>query len=363
MANVTNYKCPACTGPLHFVGANNRLECDYCGSSYEISEIDALYSEKVKEEAEKLQGDTNQEVEASESSRWGTEDMKAYNCPSCGAELICDETTVATSCPYCGNPTVIASQFKGGQMPDLVLPFKIDKKGAVEGLKNYYKGKIFLPDVFSKENHIEEIKGVYVPFWLFSGKTDAKLNFQTTNSNSHQSGDYMVVQTKHYEVERAAVIPYEKVPVDASVKMDDAQMDSIEPFDYSEIKPFSSSYLPGFFAETYDVSQEDCFVRCKTRLEKSACDEVEDQVKSQYETQTVTSKKIEIHNEKTEYAFLPVWLLSTKWKDQNYLFAMNGQTGKFVGNLPVDKRKVGKLFAKITVISTVILTAILTFIL
>ena len=24
-----------------------------------------------------------------------------------GAELICDESTAATSCPYCGNPTVV----------------------------------------------------------------------------------------------------------------------------------------------------------------------------------------------------------------------------------------------------------------
>ena len=39
---ITNYKCPACTGPLHFVGASGKLECDYCGSSYSVEEIEAI---------------------------------------------------------------------------------------------------------------------------------------------------------------------------------------------------------------------------------------------------------------------------------------------------------------------------------
>ena len=45
-AQVTNYKCPTCTGPLHFVGASGKLECDYCGSSYSVDEIAALYQRK-----------------------------------------------------------------------------------------------------------------------------------------------------------------------------------------------------------------------------------------------------------------------------------------------------------------------------
>ena len=379
MANITNFKCPACTGPLHYVGGSGKLECDYCGGKYDITEINELYSDKVREEAEKnaeaeveaeasggaeasgeveSQTTVNADFSSPDAHDWDSSiKMKAFNCPSCGAELIFEETTVASSCPYCGNTTVIASQFKGGRMPDYVIPFKIDKKGAIQGLKNYYKGKRFLPNVFSSENHIEEIKGVYVPFWLFSGKVDADIMFEASDSSTHTSGSKETTTTKHYNVYRTGTIPYHKIPVDASVKMDDAQMDSIEPYNYEELKEFSASYLPGYLAESYDVKPEDCFDRCKVRAENSTVSAFAETI-SGYDTVSARSKNLTIQNENTAYAFLPVWLLSTKWNKQNYLFAMNGQTGKFVGDLPIDKGKVRMFMLKRALIWTAILTVV-----
>ena len=43
---VTNYQCPACTGPLHFDADSGKLQCDYCGSAYDVAEIEAVYAEK-----------------------------------------------------------------------------------------------------------------------------------------------------------------------------------------------------------------------------------------------------------------------------------------------------------------------------
>ena len=157
---VTNYQCPACTGPLHFVGASGKLECEYCGASYEVAEIEALYAEKEEkaaaaqqaaEEANAGQNPPSEDGDAWDTSGfsedWGTEGdgMRAYSCPSCGAELICDENTAATSCPYCGNPTVVPGQFSGQLRPDFIIPFKLSKEDAVKALKDHYKGKILLP--------------------------------------------------------------------------------------------------------------------------------------------------------------------------------------------------------------------------
>ena len=36
---VTNYQCPACTGPLHYSAKSGKLECDYCDSSFDVAEI------------------------------------------------------------------------------------------------------------------------------------------------------------------------------------------------------------------------------------------------------------------------------------------------------------------------------------
>ena len=171
-SQVTNYQCPACTGPLHFAGDSGKLECDYCGSAYEVSEIEALYQQK-EEQAVKAHEDA--QTKGAEDDGWDTSglsgdwgadaaEMKAYNCPSCGAELICDESTAATSCPYCGNPTVVPGQFGGTLRPDFVLPFKLSKEDAVAALKKHYKGKVFLPKSFTAGNHIQEIKGGLRPF-------------------------------------------------------------------------------------------------------------------------------------------------------------------------------------------------------
>ena len=185
-SQITNYKCPACTGPLHFAGASGMLECDFCGAKYDVAQIEALYAEKeakavaATEQANAKAEQNRQKMAEMESQGWDTsslnsdwgaeaDGMKAYNCPSCGAELICDASTAATSCPYCGNPTVVPGQFSGALKPDFVLPFKLSKEDAVAALKNHYKGKPLLPKAFTNGNHIEKIQGVYVPFWMFDG--------------------------------------------------------------------------------------------------------------------------------------------------------------------------------------------------
>ena len=176
-SQVTNYKCPACTGPLHFVGASGKLECDFCGSKYDIADIEKLYAEKeaaaveASEKAEAKAEANRKKLADMEAEGWDTsgltsdwgaeaDGMKAYNCPSCGAELICDASTAATSCPYCGNPTVVPGQFSGTLKPDFIIPFKLSKEDAVAALKNHYKGKPLLPKAFTNGNHIEEIQGV-----------------------------------------------------------------------------------------------------------------------------------------------------------------------------------------------------------
>nr|MCR5390029.1 hypothetical protein [Lachnospiraceae bacterium] len=51
---------------------------------------------------------------------------------------------------------------------------------------------------------------------------------------------------------------------------------------------------------------------------------------------------------------MPVWMLSTKYNDQVYSFAMNGQTGKVTGNLPIDPGKKTKAFVIPAIITFVI---------
>ena len=284
--------------------------------------------------------------------------MKAYSCPSCGAELICDASTAATSCPYCGNPTVVPGQFSGALKPDFVLPFKLSKEDAVAALKNHYKGKPLLPKAFTNGNHIEEIKGVYVPFWMFDGQAEGTVDYEGHITHVYESGDYEVTETEHYDVRRGGSISFEKVPVDASSKMPDDHMDSIEPYDYKELRAFSTAYLPGFLADKYDVTVEQSCERADGRCAASLEGALR-RTTTQYDACITKDKDIRLRRGKVHYALLPVWMLHTKWNGKDFLFAMNGQTGKLVGDLPTDMGKFWAIFAAIAAPVSAIAAAIL----
>ena len=356
-AQVTNYQCPSCTGPLHFAGASGKLECEYCGAAYDVAEIEARYADKERKAAAAQQaaeeraaaGETDWDLSGL-SSDWGADadGMRAYSCPSCGAELICEAATAATSCPYCGNPTVVPGQFAGALRPDYVIPFKLSREQAVAALKQHYKGKPFLPKSFTSGNHIEEIRGIYVPFWLFDGEAEGSARYEATRSHTIRTGSEEITRTEHFDVFRAGSVAFEKVPVDASSKMPDDHMDSIEPYDYGELKPFSTAYLPGFLADKYDVTAEESSQRaderCKSTLEQALRATV-----SGYETCTPIDEQVSLRRGAVHYALLPVWLLNTKWQGKDFLFAMNGQTGKLVGDLPMSWGKFWATFAAIAV--------------
>lgn len=358
MAKSTNHQCPACTGPLRFDAKTNLLVCDYCDSKFSVEEIDKLYGEKINASVKEGMNTEGNRFNAQANN---TTVFKTYSCSSCGAQLFCEEETVATSCPYCGNPNVIAGKFHDGEMPDLVIPFKIEKKEAVECLSKFYKGKKLLPKVFSEQNHIEEVKGVYVPFWLFDGAAGVSVQATGKKTSVRTTNNERIETTSHYRIERNGIVPFANVPIDASKKMDNSMMDSLEPFDYDAIKKFSSSYLPGFFAEIYDDSAADCQNRMEKRVSNTAIQEMMSDITG-YESISVTSENVSFKiKDKAKYALFPVWLLSTKWKDKNFLFAINGQTGKMVGNLPIDYGKFWKWIFGITFVGTAILTPLIYF--
>ena len=332
---VKTYQCPNCLAGLRFDEKSGQLACDSCGTTFAVSVIEQLFADKEQIETSariepewKITLDNNFSEEEAKH-------LRSYSCPSCAAEIICDDTTAATSCPYCGNSTIIPGQLRGELKPDYVIPFKFDKKAAVQALKEFCKGKRLLPKNFSDENHLEEVKGIYVPFWLYNGEAEAAMRFRATKMSTHILGDYMITNIDHYRVTREGSISFEKVPVDGSSKIADEHMDSIEPFNYSDLVSFSSAYLPGFLAERYDEDAETCSKRANERIfsstEKAFLGTI-----SGYSTLTREYSNVDLKKGDVKYALMPVWLLSTRWKDKNFLFAMNGQTGKIIGDLPVD---------------------------
>ena len=227
-------------------------------------------------------------------------------------------------------------QLSGALKPDYVIPFKLDKKAAKEALKKHYLGKKLIPKVFKDENHLDEIKGIYVPFWLFDTEAEANIRYKATRVNMWSDRNYQYTNTSFFSVSRGGTLGFQRVPVDGSSKMDDALMESIEPFNFADAVDFQTAYLAGYFADRYDVDSEKSIERANSRIKKSTEDTFATTVQG-YTTVVPEHSAVKFNGGQAKYALYPVWILNTSWNGQKYTFAMNGQTGKFVGDLPLDK--------------------------
>lgn len=354
MAELHEYKCPCCGGSIEFNSSVQKLKCPYCDTEYDVDTIKNLDDELSGINASDVKWDMGGTTEWSNSDVKG---MRVFVCKSCAGEIIGDENMAATKCPYCGNNVIVMGNFAGGLKPDLVIPFKLDKQAAIKAMSNHLKGKKLLPKVFKDENHIEEILGVYVPFWLFNTDVSATANFTGKRIRHWSDSNYSYTETSYYSLVRAGNLTFENVPTDASRKMDDALMDSIEPYNYSEAVDFNTAYMAGFFADKYDVTAEESSDRANERIHSTSMQILRDTVHG-YSGVTTHSNSIRYNNSKAKYALLPVWILNTKWNDTNYTFAMNGQTGKFVGNLPMDKSLKNKYFFKFFGIASFVTLAV-----
>lgn len=318
MSKVLDNKCPGCGAAIHFKPELGKFKCDYCDGEYTAEQL------KDMEKINKEQVDTTNYVN--------------YNCPDCGAEIITDENTAATFCVYCGNTSIIKNRLSGEFAPSKIIPFKMEKKKAIEAFKNLRKGRPLTPKSFTSEKNIEKIQGVYIPFWLYEIEVNGTIEATATIVKSWSRGDTHYTQTDYYNVIRTGKMSYTKVPVDGSTRFDNAMMNTIEPFDYEKLIDYNHAYLSGFLAEKYDVDKEKAFEDAKTRTLNSTKDEMLNSMKG-YASKTVKKNDLESKQKKAEYVLLPVWMVNVKYNNEYYLFAMNGESGKFIGNIPLDKKK------------------------
>ena len=333
MATLLEYKCPACGGAMRFDSGIQKVKCPYCDTEFEMDALKEL-DESLKQP---VQDDMTWQSKPDSNWQEGEqESLYSYICNSCGGEILCDENTAATSCPYCDNPVVMAGNVSGQLRPDLVIPFKLDKEAAKKALSRHLSGKPLLPRIFKSEHRIQQIKGVYVPFWLFETEADADIRYRATRVRIWSDSRYEYTQTRHYSIHRAGQLAFTGVPVDGSKKMDNAMMESIEPFDLSQAVDFQTAYLAGYLADKYDVSADESSERANERIKRSTQDTFAQTVNG-YASVTPVSSAVQLKNSRVSYALYPVWMLTTNYQGKNYTFAMNGQTGKFVGDLPMDK--------------------------
>ena len=191
--------------------------------------------------------------------------------------------------------------------------------------------------------------------WLFDTDADAHVRYKASTVRTWSDSDYNYTETSYFSVTRGGSIGFADVPVDGSTKMDDSLMESIEPFDLSAAVDFRTAYLSGYLADKYDVDAEERVQRANERIKRSTEDAFAATVQG-YSTVMPTSSSIRLNNGRARYALLPVWILNTQWNGRKFTFAMNGQTGKIVGDLPMDQGAYNKwLFGVAGAVSAAVL--------
>ncbi len=335
MSDINEYKCPSCGGAIEFDSHSQKMKCPYCDTEFDLETL-KKYDEQLSKEAEQKDDISDWQTDPGKQWQEGeTDGMNVYTCKSCGGEIVSDENTGATSCPYCGNPVILDERFRGALRPDMVIPFKLDKKAAKEAYYKHIKGRPLLPKVFRRENHIDEIKGIYVPFWLFDADVAADARYKATKVRTWSDSDYDYTETSYYSVDRSGNMSFVSVPVDGSSRMPDDLMESIEPYKVADAVEFQTAYLSGYLADKYDVDAQQSTDRARERMKESAQDVLRDTVKG-YASVIPENTNVRISGGDAKYALYPVWILNTTWRGKKYIFAMNGQTGRMTGDLPVD---------------------------
>ncbi|WP_394916544.1 TFIIB-type zinc ribbon-containing protein [uncultured Robinsoniella sp.] len=331
---VVSYKCPNCGGDLRFDPKTQKYKCEYCLSEF---------TEEVLHQQEEKESSGQQSAE--QESRDGL----VYSCPSCGAQIITDETTAATFCYYCHNPVVLEGKLSGDYKPDQIIPFKVDKKEAVSHFLAYMKKKKFVPKAFFNKDQIEKISGVYFPFWMFECDVMGHMDATATNVRIYRIGDTEFTETRFYNVQREGGLHFEELTKNALNKANRKLVEGVQPFMLNDLQKFSMGYLSGFQAEKRDMEKRDFEDEVRREISDYSKSILKDSI-SGYTTVKSSNLALDTPSEHWKYILLPVWVLTYKGKDDKmYYYAMNGQTKNICGELPIDYKKVALMFAAIAI--------------
>ncbi len=366
-------KCPSCGAPINFDVPSGKMKCSFCGASFTVEEVnqfngisqanaelDAAHAQQTGTSGAGGSGAAGgagaaatPETQISTAPAGGQpgwveppptyldeatgQKMAQFQCNSCGGEIIGSPDMVSARCPWCNNNFVATGQLTSTRVPDRMIPFAMTKEQALEAFKANMKGLKLIPREF-KQVSVDDIQGVYVPYWLYDATVAGEGNFSCENLRTWTDSEYEYTQHQEYQVYRSANVAFLDVPVAGTTKVTDKLTESIEPFDYTKSVAFSPAYLTGFMTNKYDVEAQDANPRALERM-KDSTEEVLRNSISGYDTVSTINTSIQPAFGELEYVFLPMWLMNVDFQGKNYNYAMNGQTGKFVGTFPVSERK------------------------
>lgn len=332
--SANSYKCPNCGSNLVYDIKQGGLVCGNCAGLFDPDTLETIGSFAIVNPERDYDGT----IEISKEDEGRVEIV----CNACGAEIVTDKNTSSTFCAFCGSPALVTRRLTREFKPDRIIPFKIDKEKAISLFEEHCSGISHLPKDFKSKKILSKMTGLYVPTWIISSEVEVKVvgsgrRGRTVDDaflDDHGATSKDFQQTTYGKVN----MRLKNVPFDGEIKIPNRLFAAAEPFDYSELVPFRSEYLQGFFAEKYDQQPLDMTDRIYNRLDGYALD-VCKEVTFDYDAFVPNSdaSHTRYYNQNIIYALLPCWFLRIEYDGIQYSYIVNGQTGKVSGEFPYSK--------------------------
>ena len=327
-----NYRCPGCGNTMEFSPSDQKLYCVYCGSSYSVEEMNAIYDRTVlnenPENTAQSQDSENMQQIAEEQRSHASIKMQILHCRSCGAELAVNGVETSSFCVYCGQATVVLDRVEDYLQPEYIIPFRITKEKAEAIIRGRISQGGFIPDEI-KNFKTERLRGIYIPFWLYElyygddqyWKYKIHRGKNTYTRYAHRVGDCV----------------FKRMTLDASKNLNDDSSQRLEPYNMHDLQGFDPAYLSGFYSDRFDMGTADIDGLAVHRAKELFDDSMKATVK--HDNAELESSAPVHRITKREYALLPAWFLTFRYEDMPYTILVNGQTGKTTGDLPVSQLK------------------------
>ena len=331
--DVGTFACTDCGADLKFKPGTQHLNCEYCGAANEIPQIEGEVEELDFHKYLSEKTEDEEKITAS-----------FVKCSNCGASSTLEPNITSASCPYCSTPLIVEEATDESVIqPKSLLPFKLDKNGAIEEFKKWIAKLWFAPNDLKKAVlNFDHFKGVYIPYWTFD-----------TDTNT----DYIGQRGKHYYVEEKSGNEtkqvrktswttvrgnvhkfFDDILTVATKSLPEKYIYKLEPWDLENLVPFDKSYLSGFIAEKYQVELSEGFEIAKGIADKEIRNLIEREIGG--DEQRITTKNTTYNDIKFKHLLLPVFVSAYKFKGKLFQFLVNGRTGEIQGSRPYSWIKI-----------------------
>ena len=321
-----NYSCPSCGVALVFNPQTQELHCEYCNSSFTVEQIkESKYD--LKELIERMNAKADSGEDDTEAP--GTITMKILRCSSCGAELAFQEGETSSYCAYCGQPTIATERLQDCRRPDYIIPFKVSRERAEQLIKDKITNGTFIPNEIRKFEP-ERLLGIYIPYWIF--------DVYNSDMQVWLHGDD---DTSYYTFHAADSL-FHRMTSEASGRFNDHFSEKLEPYRMEYAIKFDETYLSGFYSDRFDVDRVIAEHKVCVRTQQMFQEKFTEMRKAAHERKISSNPVTDVVRAK--YALLPVWFMTMRYRNKPYTVLVNGQTGKTVCSMPVNKGKAYGLF-------------------